>query len=88
MTKRSLRIRLTYTPASPTPWTAWGEGEVRQVLAAILRLDAGPGWVYTVDMVTHAERPEPEPDRSELTQAVTVGICMTLAAVLIVLVLV
>jgi hypothetical protein len=61
---------------------------VRQVLAAILRLDAGPGWVYTVDMVTHAERPEPEPDRSELTQAVTVGICMTLAAVLIVLVLV
>jgi hypothetical protein len=39
-------------------------------------------------MVTHAERPEPEPDRSELTQAVTVGICMTLAAVLIVLVLV
>jgi hypothetical protein len=44
--------------------------------------------VYTVDMVTRAERPEREPDRSQLTQAVTVGVCLTLAAVLIVLAIV
>jgi len=35
--------------------------------------------------VTNPARPEPEPNRDQLTQAVTVGHCLALAAVLLVL---
>jgi hypothetical protein len=35
--------------------------------------------------VTNTARPEPEPNRDQLTQAVTVGLCLALAAVLLVL---
>jgi hypothetical protein len=38
--------------------------------------------------MTNMARPEPEPDNDQLTQAVTVGLCLTLAAVLIVLAIV
>jgi hypothetical protein len=41
-----------------------------------------------VDTMTNMARPEPEPDSDQLTQAVTVGLCLTLAAVLIILAIV
>jgi len=46
-------------------------------------LDATPGRVYTGDMTTPTQRPELEPD--QLAQAVCVGLCLALAAVLLVL---
>jgi len=47
-------------------------------------LDAPPGRVYTGDMTTPTQRlPELEPD--QLAQAVCVGLCLALAAVLLVL---
>jgi len=46
-------------------------------------LDAPPGRVYTGDMTTPIQRPELEPD--QLAQAVCVGLCLALAAVLLVL---
>jgi len=46
-------------------------------------LDAPAGWVYTGDMTTPIQRPELEPD--QLAQAVCVGLCLALAAVLLVL---
>jgi hypothetical protein len=39
-------------------------------------------------IVTNTTRPEPEPDRDQVTQAVSVGLCMALAGVLIVLAIV
>ena len=38
--------------------------------------------------VTNTARPEPEPDRDQVTQAVSVGLCFTMAAVLLVLALI
>ena len=38
--------------------------------------------------MTSTTRPEPEPDRDQVTQAVSVGLCFTMAAVLLVLALV
>ncbi len=49
-------------------------------------LDAPPGRVYTGDMTTPTQDPEFEPD--QIAQAVSVGLCFVLAAVLLVLVLV
>jgi hypothetical protein len=46
-------------------------------------LDAPPGRVYTGDMTTLTQMPELEPD--QLAQAVCVGLCLALAAVLLVL---
>jgi hypothetical protein len=46
-------------------------------------LDASPGRVYTGDMTTPRQRPGLEADR--LAQAVCVGLCLALAAVLLVL---
>jgi hypothetical protein len=46
-------------------------------------LDAPQGRVYTGDMTSPTQGPEFEPD--QLAQAVTVGICLALAAVLLVL---
>ncbi len=46
-------------------------------------LDAPPGRVYTGNMTTPTQRPELEPD--QLAQAVCVGLCLALAAVLLVL---
>jgi hypothetical protein len=46
-------------------------------------LDVPAGRVYTGDMTTPAQRPELEPD--QLAQAVCVGLCLALAAVLLVL---
>jgi hypothetical protein len=48
------------------------------------RLDAPPGRAYTSDMTT--QRPGFEPD--QIAQAVSVGLCLVLAAVLVVLALV
>jgi hypothetical protein len=45
-----------------------------------------PGRVYICDMTTPTQRPEFEPD--QIAQAVSVGLCFALAAVLLVLVLV
>jgi hypothetical protein len=45
-----------------------------------------PGRVYICDMTTPTQRPEFEPD--QIAQAVSVGPCFVLAAVLLVLVLV
>jgi hypothetical protein len=58
-------------------------------LTALL-LEARPGRVYTDQWgrVTGMASLEPEPNRDQVTQAITVGICLTLAAVLVVLVLV
>ena len=47
-------------------------------------LDAPPGRVYTGDMTTPTERP-PELEPDQLAQAVCVGLCLALAAVLLVL---
>lgn len=47
-------------------------------------LDAPRGRVYTGDMTTPALRP-PEHEPDQLTQAVCVGLCLALAAVLLVL---
>jgi hypothetical protein len=49
-------------------------------------LDAPPGRVYTGDMTTPTQDPEVAPD--QIAQAVSVGLCFVLAAVLLVLVLV
>jgi hypothetical protein len=49
-------------------------------------LDAPPGRVYTGDMTTPTHDPEFAPD--QIAQAVSVGLCFVLAAVLLVLVLV
>jgi hypothetical protein len=49
-------------------------------------LAAPPGRVYICDMTTPSPRPEFEPD--QIAQAVSVGLCFVLAAVLLVLVLV
>jgi hypothetical protein len=38
--------------------------------------------------VTSTTKPEPAPDRDQVTQAVSVGLCMALAGVLIVLAIV
>jgi hypothetical protein len=46
-------------------------------------LAAPPGRVYTGDMTTPTQRPELEPD--QVAQAVCVGLCLALAAVLLVL---
>lgn len=46
-------------------------------------LDAPSGGVYTGDMTTQTQRPDLESD--QLTQAVSVGLCLALAAVLLVL---
>jgi len=46
-------------------------------------LDAPPGRVYTGDMTTPTQRPELESD--QVAQAVCVGLCLALAAVLLVL---
>ena len=46
-------------------------------------LDAPPGWVYTGDMTTSTEGPEFEPE--QIAQAVSVGLCLVLAAVLLAL---
>jgi hypothetical protein len=46
-------------------------------------LDTHQGGVYTGDMTPATQRPEVEPD--QLAQAVIVGFCLTLAAVLLVL---
>jgi len=59
---------------------------VALLLPSLHRLDVHAGRVYTVDIVT--ARPEPEPSSDQLTQAVTVGLCLALAAVLLVLALV
>jgi hypothetical protein len=47
-------------------------------------LDAPPGRVYTGDMMTPTQRP-PEPEPDQLAQAVCVGFCLALAAVLLAL---
>jgi hypothetical protein len=47
-------------------------------------LDAPPGRVYTGDMTTPTQRP-PELEPDQLAQAVCVGLCLALAAVLLVL---
>jgi hypothetical protein len=47
-------------------------------------LDAPPGRVYTDDMTTPTQRP-PELEPDQLAQAVCVGLCLALAAVLLVL---
>ncbi len=62
--------------ASPTPWTRVGRwrSEAYPILAAALVLDERPD----------TARPAPEPDSDQLTWAVGVGLCLTLAAVLIV----
>jgi len=44
--------------------------------------------VYRVNIVTNTARPEPVPRSDQLTQAVTVALCLALAAVLLVLALV
>ena len=41
-----------------------------------------------VHRVTTTARPEPEPSRDQLTEAATVGLCLALTAVLLVLALV
>jgi hypothetical protein len=46
-------------------------------------LDAPPGRVYTGDMTTPRQRPEFEQD--QIAQAVFVGVCLVLAAVLLAL---
>jgi hypothetical protein len=46
-------------------------------------LDTHQGGVYTGDMTPATQRPEVEPD--QLAQAVIVGFCLALAAVLLVL---
>jgi hypothetical protein len=46
-------------------------------------LDAPAGRVYTGDMTTLTQMPELEPD--QLAQAVCVGLCLALAAILLVL---
>jgi hypothetical protein len=46
-------------------------------------LDAPPARVYTGNMTASTQRPELEPD--QLAQAVCVGLCLALAAVLLVL---
>ena len=46
-------------------------------------LDAPPRRVYTANMRTPTQRPELEPD--QLAQAVCVGLCLALAAALLVL---
>lgn len=46
-------------------------------------LDACPRRVYTGDMTTSTEGPEFEPD--QIAQAVSVGLCLVLAAVLLAL---
>ena len=46
-------------------------------------LDARAGRVYTGDMTTSTQRPELEPD--QFAQAVCVGLCLALAAVLLIL---
>ncbi len=46
-------------------------------------LDAPPGRVYTGNMRISTERPEFEPD--QIAQAVSVGLCLVLAAVLLAL---
>ncbi len=58
------------------------------LLPSLHRLDAHPGRVYTLNIVTNTARPEPEPNCDQLTQAVTVGLCLAAAAVLLVLALV
>jgi hypothetical protein len=47
-------------------------------------LDAPLGRVYTGDMTTPTQRP-PELEPDQLAQAVCVGLCLALAAVLLVL---
>ncbi len=47
-------------------------------------LDAPPRRVYTSDIMTPTQRP-PELEPDQLTQAVCVGLCLALAAVLLVL---
>ena len=47
-------------------------------------LDAPPGRVYTGDMTTPTQRP-PELEPDQLAQAVCVGLCLALAAILLVL---
>jgi hypothetical protein len=49
-------------------------------------LAPAPGRLYICDMTTPTQRPEFEPD--QIAQAVSVGLCFALAAVLVVLVLV
>lgn len=46
-------------------------------------LDAPPGRVYTGNMRISTERPEFEPD--QIAQAISVGLCLVLAAVLLAL---
>ena len=64
-----------------------GRGRPRATRAARLEVLARPpGRVYICDMTTPTQRPEFEPD--QIAQAVSVGLCFVLAAVLLVLVLV
>ena len=64
-----------------------GRGRPRATRAARLEVLAPPpGRVYICDMTTPTQRPEFEPD--QIAQAVSVGLCFVLAAVLLVLVLV
>ena len=64
-----------------------GTGRPRATRAARLEVLARPpGRVYICDMTTSTQRPEFEPD--QIAQAVSVGLCFVLAAVLLVLVLV
>lgn len=62
---------------------------IEENIASVERLRRAPGGVYTgSNIVTNTARPEPEPSSDQLTQAVTVGLCVALAAVLLVLALV
>jgi len=49
------------------------------------RLDTHPGRVYTAHHSDQYDETRPEPDRDQVTQAVSVGLCFTMAAVLLVL---
>jgi hypothetical protein len=66
-------------PADTLPSGALGGG-----LACIISTRTREGCT-PVNRVTNTARPEPEPNRDQLTQAVTVGLCLALAAVLLVL---
>jgi uncharacterized membrane protein len=76
------RVRHRRVPADTLPSGALGGG-----LAGIVSTRTREGCT-PVNRMANAARSEPEPNGDQLTQAVTVGLCLALAAVLLVLALV